>query len=242
MAWNRKRHFTKEEFRRHVQIVARETLNGSRAPIVGGQKYPPLWWMTKQLRVFWEPQVPEATVNVIVDAVEKRIEEIGLDPFALVLLGSHPSAMEQVESSLVHGRLDFEKLFTTALTEVWRDESRGGEDHGDIYITTKPFHDEMASWGAADFKSGTMIFSLHSGRVDSRHHNFLRRIALHETTHLFGMYTHCDEYQNVDELPYSEVCNMHWVCSHSTLCPKCQFLLETWWVQMEYECNQLSNG
>jgi hypothetical protein len=234
--WNSKQHFTRDSYREHVQKIAYETMNGFRTPTINGKSYLPHWWTQNEVRVFWDSTIPQKTVNLIVDAVDERIQEtIGLQ-FRFVMLGNHVSATKQVTDATINGQIDRQRLFASALSESWRDPQHGGRQHADIYITTKSFIDDTVSWGACSFKYGTMIFALYGQR--HQNHNFLRRVALHETSHLLGMYCHCDDYQNVDEYRYIPDCNMHYNCSSTDLCPKCTEFIQHWWNQILYEYEQ----
>jgi hypothetical protein len=236
MAWNPKRHFSRDGYREHVQTVACETMRGHRTPIIGGKTFLPYWWIRNEIRVFWDAAISQQTVDLIIKAVDERIREtIGL-PFRFNLFGAHPSAMEQVADATVNGQIDEQRLFATALSESWRDSKCGGQQHADIYITNKPFLNDTVSWGAADFKFGAMVFCLYGNRQNSQ--GFLRNVALHETNHLLGMYCHCDDYQNVEGLSYSPRCNMHYSCQHESLCPKCTDFIRNWWAQVAHEYEQ----
>jgi len=226
MSWNQRLHFTEESFRSHVYEVARQTMKGLRTSPVNGICYLPYWWVNKEIRVFWEEGISQETVNTIVSAIDKRLREIGFK-FRFVLIRSHKSSQNQVSSALIKGCLDYEKLFLTALSEQWRDELHGGYQHADVYITNRSFYNDNSSWGAASFIEGAMVFCLHGHRQQQS--SFLYKVALHETTHLLGMYCHCDDYQNVAGLQYTPECNMHYSCSYEKLCPKCQKQLNAWW-------------
>jgi hypothetical protein len=236
MAWDPKRHFTRDGYRKHVQIVASETMRGARTPTIDGKIFLPYWWVWKKIRVFWDAAISQQTVDLIVKAVDERIREtIGLS-FDFSLHGAHPSAMKQVVDATVNGQIDHDRLFASALSESWRDSRRGGQQHADIYITDKPFVHDMVSWGAADFRFGAMVFCLYGNRQHSQ--SFLRNVALHEANHLLGIYCHCDDYQNVEGLSYSPSCNMHYCCPHEGLCLKCTDFIRSWWVQVVHEYEQ----
>lgn len=237
MAWDKHQPFTRNSFCEHVYDVARETMRGLRTNPIGGTTYLPYWWFNGEVRVFWERGIPSQTVDLIVNAVDQRTRETLDLSLVFERFGDHPSAMEQVHSALVRGQLDPDRLFSLALSEPWRDHRRGGRQHADIYITTKSFVDDPVSWGAACFKHGAMMFCLHGQRHQS--HDFLHKVALHETNHLLGMYCHCDDYQNVAGLPYSPRCNMHYDCSHAELCPKCQTHIKWWWLGVQDEAQEM---
>jgi len=190
--------------------------------------YLPHWWTKSEIRVFSEASVPRRTVDLIVDAIAERTREVlPALKFDFRLLGNHESSARQVAASLVNGEIDEMKLFSLALSENWRDESRGGRQHGDIYITTKPPIGDAVSWAASTFQHGAMLFCLTGDRVNSR--EFLRKVTLHETGHLMGQYSHCDEYKNVAGFTYTEACNMHYACTYAELCKKCRTHFLWWW-------------
>jgi hypothetical protein len=237
MAWDKHQAFTRASFQQHVYDVARETMSGLRVDPIGGTKYLPYWWLNGEIRVFWEPGIPQQTVDLIVSAVDQRAREVPGLEFVFNKYGHHASAIEQIDAATTRGQLDPDRLLALAASEPWRDWRRGGRQHADIYITTRPFLDDSVSWAAACFKHGAMMFCLHGGRHQS--HDFLRRVALHETNHLLGMYCHCDDYQNVAGLSYSPRCNMHYSCSHADLCPKCRTHIECWWQGVQDEAKEV---
>jgi len=240
MAWNPLRHFGREEFREHVQNYACETMDGRRTPPIDGKIYLPYWWVRGEIRVFWEAGISQSTVDLIVRAVEERVQETINLPFRFSPYGAHPSAMGQVAQATINSQIDEKMLFKLALSESWRDPKCGGQQHADIYITEKQFLGDRASWGAADFKFGAMVFCLYGNR--QKNQNFLRNVALHEANHLLGMYAHCDAYQNVQGFKYTPSCNMHYSCPSEKLCPKCTEFIQNWWLQVSYEYEQSYSG
>lgn len=236
MVWDKYQPFTRNSFREHVQGIALETMRGLRTDPIGGIRYLPYWWLNGEVRVFWEPGISWQTVDLIVNAVDQRARETLNVSLVFEKHGEHPSAIEQIDGALVRGRLDPNRLFSLALSEPWRDHRRGGRQHADIYITTKSFVNDPGSWAAACFKHGAMVFCLHAERY--QHRDFLRRVALHETNHLLGMYCHCDDYQNVAGMPYTRECNMHYSCHCANLCSKCQTQLRWWWRTVQDEARR----
>lgn len=233
MEWNKHHPFTRAAFCECAYTTARETMRGLRTDLIDGVVHLPYWWRNGEIRVSWEPGVSQETVDLIVCAVDRRTREVLDMPFNFQLLGSHPSSVEQIAGATVRGHIDWERLFASALSEHWRDESRDGRQHADIYITTKSFLDDHVSWAAAHFRFGAMVFCLHGQRQHSR--EFLQRVASHETNHLLGMSCHCDDFQNVVGLPYTPNCNMHYACTHSDLCLKCRTFLQWWWQGVQDE-------
>lgn len=236
MTWDKRQPFTRASFCEHVYDLARKATRTYTVDTHGRHRYASQWWLNGEVRVFWEPSVSRQTVDLIVNAVDQRAREtVGLE-FTFQLYGNDNSSAGQVSESLVQGQLDPDKLFSLAALEPWRDQARGGRQHADIYITTKQFVGDPVSWAAASFKYGAMMFCLHGQR--QRNSVFLRKVALHETNHLLGMYCHCDDYQNVAGLPYTPACNMHYSCSHANLCPKCRTHIECWWQGVQDEARE----
>lgn len=236
MTWDKRQPFTRASFCEHVYDLARKATRTYTVDAHGHHRYASQWWLNGEVRVFWEPSVSRQTVDLIVNAVDQRAREtVGLE-FTFQLYGNDTSSAGQVSEALVQGQLDPDKLFSLAALEPWRDQARGGRQHADIYITTKQFVGDPVSWAAASFKYGAMMFCLHGQR--HRNSDFLRKVALHETNHLLGMYCHCDDYQNVAGLPYTPVCNMHYSCSHANLCPKCRTHIECWWQGVQDEAKE----
>lgn len=236
MFWDSKTRFTRDGYRKHVQRIAYETMwpGGHFVHRIGDKDYLPHWWTDNHIYVAWEPGIPQETAEMIAQAVDERIQELWNVRFKFTMFGNHESFAEQVDASMMRGQLDEQRLFSLAASESWRDQNRGGRQHGDIYITTKPFLNDSVSWGAAAFYYGAMIFALHGQRHRST--EFLHRIALHEATHLCGMHTHCEIYQGVEGYTYNGHCNMDSGMPTGELCPKCQEYLRIFWdnVQGEY--------
>lgn len=233
MAFNPRYPHTRTSYCEELQTVAYETMRGLRTPAIGGKVFLPHWWVNGEIRVFAEAAVPQRTIDLIIAAVDERIRETTGLTFDFHQFGAHPSALQQIAQATSAGAIDHDRLFSLALSEGWRDEHRGGRQHGDIYITAKPFVNDSASWAAACFRHGAMMFCLHGQRASN--HGFLRRVALHETNHLLGMYCHCDDYQVVAGHQYTSSCNMHYSCPSDTLCPKCVDFIHHWWLQVAHE-------
>ncbi len=232
---NNKHYFSIHNYRRHVAEAATMYFRGSRSPVVNGRRYLPLWWTSGEVRIFTEQGITDPTVNTVIDMLKQRANELDLKPFHFKVFGPHPSALQQVRDSLVRGQIDPYKFFDICVSEDYRDQSKGGMQHADIVITKRSFLDDTVSWGAASWAHGAMIFTLHG---DRQHHTaFLKKVALHEANHLFGMPLHCDHYQNVDGYRYDTRCNMHYCCPTEVLCPKCKDFITQWWLQIERECN-----
>lgn len=240
MTWDPKHSFTEDSFRAHVYSVARETMRGHRIQPINGLRYLPYWWLNSEVRVFWETTIPREAVDVIVRAVDQRIRETIGAAFTFTMLGNHESGISQIDTATQSGNLDVDQLFTLALSEHWRDKARGGRQHADIYVTDKAFIDDDVSWAAASFNHGAQVYCLHGER--HRDHSFLERVALHETGHLLGLYSHCNDYQNIAGLPYTPVCNMHYACTHAVLCAKCETQIAAWWQGVQDEVNASHRG
>lgn len=231
MSWDPTKYRTQQELAQLIQNCCQEMMRGDDTDPINGYIYLPYWWVHKELRVFWSKDVPMPTVLCIVNAVAERIQEtIGLE-FTFNLLEDHESAMTQIRQATVRGQVDENKLFNLALSESWRDEEIGGHQHGDIYITTKPLLNDLASWGAASFGHGAIIFALHGQRYLNE--QFLRKVALHETNHLLGMPLHCDDFRNIEGFTYTPHCNAHYSCAGAKLCPKCHFFIHHWWMTIQ---------
>jgi len=233
VAWDKRQSFTRQSFCEHVYDLARKATRTYIVDSNSNRRYASHWWLNGEVRVFWEPGIPRHTVDLIVNAIDQRAREtVGLE-FDFKLYGNDASSAGQVSTALRSGQLDPDRLFDLAALEPWRDQACGGQQHADIYITDKQFAGDPVSWAAASFRYGAMMFCLHGQRHLGS--SFLRKVALHETNHLLGMYCHCDDYQNVADLPYSPRCNMHYSCAYEDLCPKCRTHIEWWWKGVQDE-------
>jgi hypothetical protein len=236
--WNSMEYATRENYKHVIFSEALHVFCGAKMPVVNGVAIRPLWFLNREIRVFWEPSVPSSTALLICRAIERRIEECGTfsEPFEIKMYGSDESAMSQLNSATVNGQVDHMRLFGTCLTEVHRDENRGGRQHADVFITTRSLLGDHVSWGVSQFAYGTMVFALHGNRCN--HEQALFNLAMHETTHLLGMGTHCDLFQNVEGYEYSSQCNMHYDCLNKPLlCSKCRDFVDLWWSQIAYMIN-----
>ncbi len=215
--------FSSEQYRGYSRWVAERAManNGNL----------PLWWINGEVRVSWELEIPRKTVDIIVEAVRQRLNELCGLRFAFKLFGQHESFVEQLNACALNGQVDQEKLFSLASMESWRDESNGGRQHADVYITAKPFLGDAVSWGAADFNFGVMFFALYGQRYS--HQSFLRTIALHEAGHLAGMPTHC-EYLRIKGYA-KNTCNMNSDLSSDGLCSKCKEYFRIFWETINQE-------
>lgn len=221
MNWDNNQPFTPDGFAKHVQSIASQTYTD--------------WWIRKKIHIYHEPGIPRSAIKTIITAVDERIYQVLHSRFT-IKLDTNENFATQIEEATVNGHIDEHKLFSLASFGRRRDPYRGGRQHGGIYITTKPFLHSPASWGAAHFKFGTIIFALNGRRYQPT--NLLRNVALHETTHLIGMYTHCKTYQNVQGYDYHGPCNMDPDCKTGYLCPKCRDLVVHFWKQVNYQYDQ----
>ncbi len=208
-------------------FLAHRAMCGEDRPVIDGKPYPPFWWMEKKIRIFCEEGISSQTIRIVQQAINQRFSEVGHEPFDFEIWGVHQSAQEQIKASMVNGQLDENKLFRICASEPWRDKAKGGIQHGDIFITRRQFLNDTVSWGAADFKFGVMILALHGSRQTST--DFLRRVVLHEATHLVGYGYHCDQWKEVEGYLYDSNCSMHYSCHGEHLCDKCNDFIGAWW-------------
>lgn len=230
--WDKRKHRSLDEYLAMNQNVVCEMMWEDRRAVVDGVAYQPLWWWNREIRVFWEPDIDETTVQLVCREIDDFSRELGIGSFDFQLFGSHESAMEQIHASMYRGELDEQRLMASAVSEHWRDESRGGRQHGDIFITRQSFKDDRVSWGCASFVYGTMALMLHGDR--QRNHRFLRGLVRHEATHLLGMSFHCDDFQNVGDFHYDGSCNMHYSIPSDQLCPKCTAWIRNTWELLQH--------
>lgn len=234
--WNPNKFLTKEQYLSQVGHYAREVFRGKDQPRALNRTYLPLWWIGGEIRIFWEKDITQSTAVFVKDAIESQISEIDtVPPLTVRLFGTHPSAEGQIDDCTISGAIDWDMLFQDCLSEAWRDDTQGGEQHADVVITTKPFLNNRVSWGCSIFAFGTMILALYGRRQEQR--NFLKKVVIHETGHLLGFETHCDSYQNVEGYQYTPDCNMHYSCPSAVICAKCTDYIRQWWVEVrnEYE-------
>lgn len=185
------------------------------------------WWIHREIRVFWERDIPRQTVDVVVEACQERIAECGLPEFEFEIVGPHWSVDQQLVQCARGREIDHDRFDDLCLREEWRDEDRGGRQHGDIVITRYELLDDPASWGVTGIRNGTILFGLHGKRPSN--HSFLRKVALHEMGHLLGAAFHCDETRHLSGYRYDPQCSMHYSCTGDTLCMKCKEFVRTWW-------------
>ena len=160
------------------------------------------------------------------------MEEMGLlcraisVQFDLIPLGSHKSAMSQLQAVTYGNQVDYNCLFDIVSTEGWRNENIGGREHGDIFITTSYLLDDLVSLGCAGYKDGCVLLALHG--QNQCNHSLLRKLVRHEVTHLLGLGLHCNNFP-VRGYGYSDWCNMHYHLPSRETCPKCLDFLRTFW-------------
>lgn len=185
------------------------------------------WWKHREIRLFWEPGIHPSTIEVVMNEIELLCRAIGLQ-FNLIPLGSHRSAMRQLQAVTHGNQIDYNRFFDIVSTEVWRNESVGGREHGDIFITTKYLLNDQVSLGIAGYKAGGILFTLHG--QSQYNHTLLRRLVRHEATHLLGLGWHCDHPDfRINGYSYNASCNMHYHLPSGETCPKCLDYLRAFW-------------
>lgn len=194
----------------------------------------PHWIATREIRILWEEGIDQETVRIVQEAIRERLEEVGLSNRGFRIQpygtgwrerGEAVKMIDYISPALRSGGVDHEKLFQLSYDEPYR----RAEQHADVYILTKPFHDDddKASWGVASFGDGCMIISLSGNR--QRNRSFLRNVVRHEMAHLLGQILHCNDLFTLEGTTYDPTCNMHWEVPSGKLCPKCQHYLKLWW-------------
>lgn len=186
----------------------------------------PHWTAGSEVRFFWEPGIREAAWKAAAVSVLELADIIGIKFQSRVLWGPEPTAMSQLEAATSGGTLDAEALRRIAANEP----ARIGTPHADVFLTTRPLKSGRENWGEGEFKSGCLVLSLPGERQASL--SFLRQIAKHEASHLFGFFTHHDA---VEVAGYEEVaqCLMLWAAPTQQLCPKCFDGLRAFWRGVE---------
>ena len=196
--------------------------------VMAGIRRQSTWWKHQEIRLFWEPDIHLATVRVVIDELNLLCQAIGLQ-FKLIPFGSHQSAMIQLKAVTHDNQIDYNRFFDIVVAEDWRNESIGGREHGDIFITTKHLLDDPVSLGCASYTDGCILFALHG---QSQHnHTLLRRLVRHEATHLLGLGLHCNEFP-VQGYHYNDRCNMHYSLPSGETCPKCLDYLRAFWTHL----------
>ena len=184
------------------------------------------WWKNREIRLFWEPDIENSTVAVVMDEIHKLCQTIGIS-FNLIPYGSHRSAMLQMQSVVRGGQIDYNKLFTMAHGEDWRNENIGGREHGDIFISSRHLLNDTVSFGVASHQNGCILLSLHGNT--QYHHPLVRRLARHEATHLLGLMVHCDKFPVNGYGEHHRWCNMHYQLPSGETCPKCMAFMRHFW-------------
>lgn len=236
MSWDPSRPFDRETYRAIIGEAFDQRMFGTqhedKRPWVRGERASPLWWINHEIRVFRDPDIPPIVSQMVCDVIREFVRDLKLPPFEVIDFGAHESALEQVESCVRGDVLHEDDLFDMVVEELWRDPRFGGRQHGDVYITRHPFVDDPISWGHASFRHGVMALALYGDRAHRQNWQFLRRLVRHEATHLFGMWTHCDSFQNVDGFRYTRNCLMHSSVPSDHLCPKCTYVVRSWWEEI----------
>ena len=198
--------------------------------VLAGASRRATWWKHQEIRLFWESDIHPSTVEVVMNEVELLCRAIGIH-FNLIPLGSHHSAMNQLKAVTHGNQVDYNRLFDILSTEVWRNESIGGREHGDIFITTKHLLDDPVSLGCASYTDGCILFALHE--QSQYNPTLLRRLVRHEATHLLGLGWHCDHSDfRVNGYHYNGRCNMHYHLPSRETCPKCLDYLRAFWTHL----------
>jgi hypothetical protein len=199
---------------------------------VSGKK--PLWITTCEIRIMWERTITKNTVDLVSREIKNVLDELNLGfNFKINLFGDHwyngskcISVSEYIRPALQGNGINYEKLFELSYDEPYRT----ARQHADVYITSKPFHDDYVSWGCSMFEYGCLLLTLHGNRQDN--HHFLRGIVRHEMGHLLGMPFHC-EHVGIYGYTYDSKCNMHYSVPSFDLCPKCKLFLRVFWENID---------
>ena len=219
-------HLSIDRYVAKICACFKDTMYGEGRVIVQNVALTPRWWSTRKIRLFWEPGIDFSTVLLVGEEIKATMESLGIGPFSFEFLAQKPSAIKQIQSSIRNSR-DGIVLDDNRLLELSVSEDPGGIQHGNIYITTRPFLNGFGFRGAADFSCGTMILSLYGNR--QHNHEVLKRDVRHETVHLLGMPCHCDLFKYVGNYTYDPKCNMHGNGSSYVLCQKCTHSIGMWW-------------
>ncbi|MEX0595430.1 MAG: hypothetical protein WD512_02940, partial [Candidatus Paceibacterota bacterium] len=181
------------------------------------------WWKNQEIRLYWEPDIQASTVAIVMKEIYTLCQTIGIN-FDLITYGKHPSSI--LESVMHNGHIDYNLLFNLVQMEPSRDETIGGREHGDIFITSSKLLNDPVSLGRASYFHGCMVLCLYDR--SQYYYNVLRRLALHQMTHLLGLPYHCDKFL-VDGYSEYELCNMHYALPSGETCPKCMDFLRHFW-------------
>jgi hypothetical protein len=203
------------------------TMHTMKEIVLAGASRRATWWKHQEIRLFWEPDIHPSTIKVVMNEFELLCRAIGVK-FKLIPFGSHQSAMRQLQAVTNGNQVDYNRFFDIVSTEVWRNESIGGREHGDIFITTKYLLNDTVSLGIAGYKAGGVLFALHG--QSQYNSTLLRRLVRHEATHLMGLGWHCDHPDfRVNGYHYSGKCNMHYHLPSGETCQKCLDYLRAFW-------------
>jgi len=196
--------------------------------VLSGARRRATWWKNREIRIFWEPNIHSSTVEIVMNEIDLLCRAISVQ-FDLITLGSHNSAMSQLQAVTYGDQVDYNRLFDIVSTEEWRNENIGGREHGDIFITTRHLLDDLVSLGCAGYKDGCVLLALHG--QSQYNQNLLRRLVRHEATHLLGLGYHCNEF-SINGYHYNGRCNMHYNLPSGKTCPKCLGYLRAFWTHL----------
>ncbi|MCI0557119.1 MAG: hypothetical protein MN733_01385 [Nitrososphaera sp.] len=191
------------------------------------------WILGREIRISKTPEVRDEVIAHVMRGVADMFQEAGLEQFKISYHASHWSAVEQITAAILpDGSLDYQKLWTIAVSEKWRDPVQGGTPHADIYVTHLT---DSYLWGASSFPHGCVTLFLPKERqANSR---AIRINAKHETGHLLGYQEH---HESVSVTGYNvpETCNMHHLDFALDLCDKCRDALVSIWEGIEQRFDQ----
>src|SRR3989344_2905649 len=194
------------------------------------------WIYGREVRVFRMAEVDKKVVSFVAAGIQDLIGQIGLG-FSVADYGVERNATEEVMQAIQpDGRVSATKLGQILIAERFRNPQYGGRPHADVIITDRYLvkETETDDWGQSQFRYGYIVLGLAGDRQKGL--EFIRRLAKHESGHLFkgGHYQHHNEppltipgYRDVSD------CNMLWRASTEYTCERCADAITYFWRGLE---------
>jgi|GEM_PF-1318980 len=193
------------------------------------------WVNGKEIRVFREPSVARPCLEATVEGLCEMVDELGLK-LDVLDYDIEASVQPMIDASTEYGVLDGEQLSRRLFAESYRDTNKGGKQHADVLLTSKPLRLGDENWGETRFNTGAMIMSLPQGRQGS--YDFIGNVAKHEAAHLLGFQEHHARVGNVIGYAEPEDCLTNWQCSTRDICERDEDALLAFWLGIEQKTGQ----
>ena len=200
------------------------------------QKAP--WIDRKEINLVATPNIDPRAVSILKSGIELLVDDVGLDFKVVELPQANPLKEIILKHLEIGGEYDVENLRRelSKYEKTCRVASRYKYQPPALAVILDGyFKGDSIRWGNGDYNSGIIFFAVPRERQDSK--VFLKRIAKHETTHLFGNGIHHDSV-HVNGYGRGQSCNFLLTAPTLYTCQKCKDALVYQWLGLQQRHNE----